>query len=410
MFASDPDVLVVGAGGAGIAAARALAVRGLSCVVLEGGARVGGRARTCDTLGAPFDHGATWLHASARNPLARFAPDALDHDTVRERHLWMGERWATRAEMAAFHEAEAAFHAAVEAAAGKPDLAVADVIPRGGFWDATVAHWEGAQIQAMEVERLSLHDVVASGLEGGNLLPRHGVGGLVAGLAHGLPVRLGARVESLDWSGPGVAAEGAFGRLRARAAIVTVSTGVLAAGGLRFTPALPAAHEQAVHDLPMALLTKFGIRCGDRLGIAPFHGVRTRVTPEQPRPMSFVMWPFGADHIFGFVGGARAWELAPQGPDAVLAAAREELRGIFGAPPLGEGLATSWGTDPLFLGSYSQARVGAAGARAALAQPLAGGRLVFAGEATHGTLAGTIGGAWESGERAASQVLRGGTP
>jgi len=237
------DVLVIGAGAAGIAAARALAARGLSCIVLEAGARVGGRAHSCATLGAVFDHGATWLHAAEQNPLAPHAPDAIHHDAVCERHFWMGDRWATPAELAAFHRADAAFHRAVAIAAHGPDRAVADVIPHGGPWDATVAHWQGAQIQAMEVQHLSTHDIAANSPDGGNLLPREGVGGLVARLAQGLPIRLNARVEALDWSGPGITAQGAFGTLRAAAAIITVSTGVLAAGSASRQPCRCATHK-----------------------------------------------------------------------------------------------------------------------------------------------------------------------
>ena len=401
MLPTNPDVLIIGAGAAGISAARVLRTGGVSCLVLEAGPRIGGRAHTCTTLGAPFDHGATWLHAAERNPLTPFASDALNHDEVRERHLWMGDRWADDTELAGHAAAEEAFFAAMEAAAGGPDVAVAEVIPRGGFWNATIAHWQGAQIQAREVELLSLHDQLANDLEGSNLLPRQGVGGLLAGLAEGLPIHLNAVVQSLDWSGPGVVAQGGFGTLRARAAIVTVSTGVLAAGGIRFTPALPARHAQAIHNLPMGLLNKFAFLASDRLGIPPFHGVRRRVTPAEPRPMSWVMWPFGADHLFGFVGGARAWEL----PDAAAteAAARAEFAGIFGPGHLGRGIVTDWGTDPLFRGSYSQARPGAAGARAVLAEPL--GPLCFAGEATHHGQAGTVGGAWAEGARAAQSWL-----
>jgi monoamine oxidase len=149
----------------------------------------------------------------------------------------------------------------------------------------------------------------------------------------------------------------------------------------------------------MGLLTKFGFRASGRLGIAPFHGIRVRVTAENPRPMSWVMWPFGAGHCFGFVGGARAWELSAAGAAATEAAARAEFAGMFGHGHLGAGLVTDWGENRHFLGSYSQARPGAAEARSVLAEPL--GPLRFAGEATHRGLAGTIGGAWAEGARAA---------
>jgi len=404
MLPTNPDVLIIGAGAAGISAARACAERGLTCIVLEAGPRVGGRCRTTRALGPPLDLGATWLHAANRNPLTAFATDTIDHDTVRERHLWMGDRWADAAELAGFDAAEQAFHAAMDAAAHGPDRAVADVVPQGGFWGPTIAHWQGAQIQAREVTELSLHDQLANDLEGPNLLPRQGMGALLEGLATGLPIRLNAAVQRLDWSGPGVVAQGDFGSLTAGSCIVTVSTGVLAAGGIRFTPGLPDSHARAVEGLPMGLLTKIGFAATDRLGIPPFHGVRCLVSARHPRPMSWVMWPFDQDMLFGFVGGALAWELAAAGPAACEAAARAEFASIFGPGRLGRAVVSDWGENPLFRGAYSQARPGAAGARAALAQPL--GPLRFAGEATHDGLAGTAGGAWLEGARAVVELSR----
>jgi monoamine oxidase len=166
---------------------------------------------------------------------------------------------------AAFTAAEEAFWTAIEAAAadGTPDRAADLAAPTGGPWDATVAHWEGAQICAAELCRMSLHDLAATALDGPNLILRGGVGGLVARLAEGLPVLLDARVEGLRWGVRGVVAEGAFGSVAARAAIVTVSTGVLAAGGIAFDPPLPVATQAAIHALPMGLLTKIGFRADD---------------------------------------------------------------------------------------------------------------------------------------------------
>jgi monoamine oxidase len=126
-----------------------------------------------------------------------------------------------------------------------------------------------------------------------------------------------------------------------------------------------------------------------------------------------MLWPFGRDHVVGFLGGRRAWALARGGgPAAAEATAREELARYIGAaevarifPRGAPAVASSWGEDPLFLGAYSHARPGQAGARAVLrdAAP-AGGRLRFAGEACHARYAATVGGAWASGEYAAEQV------
>jgi monoamine oxidase len=115
--------------------------------------------------------------------------------------------------------------------------------------------------------------------------------------------------------------------------------------------------------------------------------------------------------VVGFIGGDAAWALAREGPTAAEAHARAELARYVGAAEVARSFApgavvTDWATNPLFLGAYSHARVGAAGARAALRDArLAEGRLRFAGEACHARYAGTVGGAWSSGEHAAEQVV-----
>jgi monoamine oxidase len=412
MFPSDPDVLVIGAGCAGIAAARHLAARGRTCLVLEGGARAGGRAFTEDaSLGLPLDHGASWLHQAEDNPLAPLAAAlgiaTLDHDRLRDRRLFAGGGLATPAQRAAYAAAEDAFWTALGTAAadGAPDRPAACAAPRGGPWDATVAHWEGAQICAAELSRMSLHDVAATALDGPNLVMRTGVGGLVARLAQGLPIRLNARVDRLRWGGRGVTAEGGFGSVTACAAIVTVSTGVLGAGGITFDPPLPAATRDAIEALPLGLLTKIAFRADhpDAPDLPPFASLRRAVAQEGDRPMSWISRMFGDPLMIAFCGGARAWEVAGD-PACAEAEARAEAVTVFGrraAAALGRATVTRWAEDPLFRGAYSHAVPGGRDARRTLATPLADGRLCFAGEACHPRFAATVAGAWLSGIEAA---------
>ncbi|MBR0672862.1 flavin monoamine oxidase family protein [Neoroseomonas soli] len=415
MFPSDPDVLVIGAGCAGIAAARELTARGRSCIVLEGGTRVGGRAWTESmSLDAPFDHGASWLHQADDNPLTPLARalgcEMLDHDTVRERRLFAHGRFATGEERRAFAAAEDDFWQAIDAAArdGGPDRPASAAAPPDGPWDATVVHWEGAQICAAELSRMSLHDFAATALDGPNLVLRGGVGGLVARLADSLPVRLAARVDRIAWGAKGVAAEGAFGSVRAHAAIVTVSTGVLATDGIAFDPPLPLATQEAIHALPLGLLTKIAFRADgpDVPDLPPFVSLRRAVEHDGDRPMSWVARLFGDPVFIAFCGGARAWESCGDATRAE-AEAREEAAKVFGpraAAALGRAIVTRWGEDPLFRGAYSHAVPGRQQARRVLGTPLADGRLSFAGEACHPRFAATVAGAWLSGIEAARAV------
>jgi monoamine oxidase len=269
-------------------------------------------------------------------------------------------------------------------------------------------------ISGVEARRFSLRDYAATPIAGRNPQVREGLGTFVARQADGLRVALGCPVERIAAEGPGgsVLLEGPRGRARARGCVVTVSTGVLAAGAIRFEPALPPEVEGAVAGLPQGLLSKVALRAAgpDRLDLPAFGRLGRRVEGEGDRPASWVLWPFGRDHAIGYAGGEAAWELAREGPGAAEAYARAELARYFGAARvrrafLAGAVATRWAEDPLFRGAYSHARVGHAGARAVLRDAaVAGGRLRFAGEACHERSAGTVGGAWESGVRAARAV------
>lgn len=407
---SDTDILVIGAGAAGLAAARAALAGGARVQVLEARGRAGGRALTDASLGPPFDLGATWLHWAERNPLAGLARAhgiALhDADARRREVTFVGSRRITPAEEAAYDAAWAAFEAAVRGHAG-PDVAVAEVIPRGGPWDATVAAWQGPVIAAWSLAAMGLHDFRANLLEGANLLPAGGCGALLARLAGGLPIAFGAAVTRLRWGGRAVVAEGGFGRLVARAAICTLPTPLLLDGALRFDPPLPPDVLRAAHDLPLGAAIKVALKAAgaDRLGLPDNAATDRQMAPgETLIPISF--WPGGQDIASGWIGGPLAVEVEREGPAAAEALLRAEIAARLGhdAPRAFRpgALVSAWGRDPFSRGAYSHGRVGCGGARAVLAAPLAGGRLCLAGEAaaTDG-LAATLAGAWNSGVAAA---------
>jgi monoamine oxidase len=413
---SDCDVVVVGAGVAGLAAAAALRRAGLRCVVIEAADRIGGRAWTTSLVGAPFDHGASWLHAAGRNPLVEIARTHDDHlidsDAIRSEVTIRDGASIGPAEEAAYEAAQTMFERLTQTRLAGPDTSLADAVASAAVmpWMASIVNWEAPVIAAADATALSLRDWHTNRLEGQNLQVEGGMGHFVVrrlGAAAG-PVRLGIAASAIAWDGRHIVVHTSEGPIHAASCIVTVSTGVLASGAIGFTPALPVPVQEAIAGLPMGVLNKVVLRASgaDRLGLPDTCGVEQFVARIGDPAMAFVAWPHGYDHVIGFLGGTVAASLESGGAEAF---ARAQIRFLFGAradAAFAPGaVVTRWAANPLTRGAYAYARPGHAGARAVLAEPLAGGRLVFAGEAlcTDG-LAGTVGGAWLSGQRAAGIV------
>jgi monoamine oxidase len=418
---TDSDVLIIGAGVAGLGAAAAVRDAGRRAVVLEASGRVGGRAWTAypDVLGgAWFDMGAVWFHSAEHNPLVAIASAAGDtllrSDELRQERTFIGNRLATAEELAAYEDAWPRFEAMTDRV-----LATGDDVPLAGItsrlpddpWARTIEAWEGPVICAADAHRLSARDWRSNALNGSNLVPDGGIGAFVQRrLTAGLDIRLNTPVTRISWGGPGgtVMVETPRGTLSAAACVVTVSTGVLASGALAFDPVLPAQVTEAVAALPMGLAMKVALRAtgADRLDLPPHCSVERMVSAPGMTLMPFQCWPFNRDYVQGWIGGSVAWELARAGDAAAVDYALGYLRSMFGGRvdrlfAGGASLVTHWEADPWVRGVYCYALPGQAGAREALAAPLADGHLMVAGEACHVPYAGTLAGAWLSGQAAA---------
>ncbi len=411
------DVVVIGAGVAGLAAAGLLRAAGRRVELIEAGKRIGGRAWTEMIRGRAFDHGAQWLHAAHRNPLVDLAQargQAVGPDGPWSARMHIMDPPGQHADASAYDAAEAAWQATVTARLGGADcsLAEAGAPVAGDPWTATIEAWEGAIIAAGDADNLSLADWHANELDGENYVAAGGLGALVARLLD-TPARLGVRATAVTAEPDGVRVETSSGALRAGAAILTVSTGVLRDERIRFLPGLPLDVLAALDGLPMGLLSKIALRASgtDRLGLPEAAGVFRRAPSRGSPFLSTIFWAGGSDMAVGFIGGSAAWAFASRPEDAG-AFMRAELAATFGhdvsaafAP--GE-LMTGWGADPDFAGAYAYARPGHAGSRAVLAAPLWDGRLALAGEAcAPGGLAGTVAGAYRSGVIAAQRILDG---
>ena len=401
--------MVVGAGVAGLAAAGRLRTAGMRVTLIEAGSRAGGRAWTSLVRGDLFDHGASWLHDADRNPLVAMATPGdrlIDSDKARHERVGVRGRLATAAEQSAYDAAwDSVEQVAAPALLGPDTTLAAGLAPlAGNAWAGLVALWEGAIIAAADADRLGLRDWHRNRLDGRNMVPAEGVGAYVTRKL-ATDVTLDTPATAIRWDGPGVRVDTPSGTIRADAAIVTVSTGVLAAGAIRFHPPLPFNVQAAIAALPMGLLSKVLLPAAgpERLGLPA-----DALVVDQVGRMTFNAWPQGRAHLVGFLGGALAWDAASR-LGAATELARTELRLALGAAALGalgpDTLETVWGTDPLFRGAYAYAGPGDAEQRGALATAFPGERLLFAGEATRTDgLAGTVGGAFLSGIEAAERL------
>lgn len=396
---------IVGAGAAGIAAGRRLAGLGRSVRLVEALPRLGGRAHTVEARGMPLDLGCGWLHSAERNPLAALA--AAEGVAVdRTEAAWGGQLddlGAPAATQAAAWQAYDIFRRRIARTPPASDAA-RDALPAGDPWrpfvDALSGFMNGTGLDDLSVADFLAYDDAASGT---NWRLPAGYGAFIAHLGADLPTALGTTVTAIA-EDRHVRLTTDRGPIEARAAIVTVSTAVLASGAIRFMPAAePQLHAAAA--LPLGLADKVFLALADPAAVPPESHLLGRF--DSAHTASHYLRPFGRPVIECFLGGGFARELESRAAAAAFVVA--ELRGLLGSA-VARGLApiavTAWGREPTILGSYSHALPGHAAARAVLARPVSP-RLCFAGEACSPRDFSTAHGAWQSGIAAAELIAAG---
>jgi monoamine oxidase len=405
---ADHDVAIIGAGAAGIGAARRLIEHGVSVVLLEARERIGGRALTVPTtLGHPVDLGCEWLHSGDRNPWTAIARDRgfTVVETLPDWGARLRRAGASREDEAGWYAARDEFYRRMEAAGNaEPDRAAATLLPPGGRWNAlldAISTWANG----VELDQLSLRDHAHYADSGINWRVREGYGALIAAYGDGLPVRLGSAVQRVDHRGRTILVETSRGSVRVRAALVTLPPTLLAAETIRFTPQLPPAKREAAHGVPLGLANKLFLALDGGSADLPQDG---HFVGELDRAAtgSYQMRPHGRPMVAAYFGGALALELERAGAAAMADFAAGELVGLFGSAirrrlrPLAS---SAWASDAFARGSYSYALPGHADDRAVLTAPV-DDRLFFAGEACSAENFSTAHGAFLSGREAADRI------
>jgi len=410
--AAELDVAIVGAGAAGIAAARKLSAAGRSVRVFEAANYVGGRCLTdMKTFGVPYDLGAHWIHMPDVNPVAKLVNrTGLEiYPAPPGQKLRIGKRYAREGEMEEFLSWLVRSRRAIEDASRKADLSCAQALPKElGDWRASIEFNLGPFGCAKDLSEVSAIDFSKSWERDIDAFCRQGFGTLLAKLGEALPVQLATPVSSIDSRSRGeVILETAKGKLAARAVIVTASTNLLLSGRIAFAPELPKRQLDALNRLKLGSYDHIALEFnGNPLGLQRDDLVFEKAAG--PRTAALLANAGGSTVAYIDVGGAFGRDLAEKGPREMIAFAQDWLGGLFGADirqTVKRSHATQWSREPWVLGAFSAASVGGQPSRRILMEPLRE-RIFFAGEAAHETLWGTVGGAWESGERAADAVIK----
>lgn len=434
---TDADVVVVGAGASGLAAASRLRQMGWRVIVLEGRDRIGGRVDSRTAAGVPCDLGAAWFHSTQDNPLV---PLARRLGMELEETSWFNTQ---------VHDADGTFIPGLEVErshssfkrvmddvfqklrrleSGDPaaDTSLAEAVREsiarlGVEGRPSLTDWQIAYLEndyAEDLPRLSLRVCrYDDDFHGPDLAPVGGYGPLMKHMALDLDIRLGHTVTAIEHSRSPVRLTTTGGTLSASVVLVTLPIGLLRESlgieqdraRIRFSPELPARKVKAATRLGVGLMNKIILRF-DR----PFWPDRRDVFGWTGT--SHGCFPFfvnasrlrGAPVLEALVVGKYARQIEALSDEATVGIAMSSLRTMFGAGvPVPAGFAvTRWGKDPFALGAYSYATVGASVKdREALGETVAN-RLFFAGEATHPTLSGTVHGAYLTGLREAERIAR----
>ena len=417
---SNPDVVVIGGGSSGLAATAELMKQGKSVVCIDAMNRKGGRAYTDHSIfGVPYDMGCHWLHNFSGNQLAKWGKKQknLTIYKLKERYVvYDGSKRIKGMKLSSMYgKIENLLYSDTNY---NKDVPFMDLIPQKLIekpWFDTVHQLMGACTPARDFNMFSPYDdnVNSTGSGKGDGFCTEGYGTLVHQLRKNVPVKVKTIAKEIKWDGNGVKVETNQGTISAKACIVTVSQGVLGAGKIKFTPALPNIKYEAFDGISMGSYNHITFQLKDEFyeefKIKPDAYFMKRIESNgaiSPKGSCGTLRNQGTSISYFDVGGQFGKDLEAEGSEASIDFIKNRLRKAFSSDfdkYFIKAHVTSWGKNPWVLGSYSGAIPGKAKLRKVLKESV-GDKIFFAGEATSGSYA-TCHGADRTGTRAAKELI-----
>ena len=419
---SNPDVVVIGAGAAGLSAMAELMSKGKSVVCIEAMNRIGGRCYTDNSIfGVPYDMGAHWLHGYSSNQLAEYGKKQKgifniykDHDESyrvydgKKKLIWPEDKplWDLYDEIKNI------------ASNATKDVPLIDLIPE----ELKKNEWFGS-VQKIFKSRDYENQTVFDGKlnwrdpgEGDGFCTQ-GYGTLLAHYRKDIPVKLNTIANEIKWNGKDIKVETNNGTITAKACIVTVSTGVLNARKIKFTPDLPKKKYEAFDGIDMTPYHRVTLQLKENFyrdyGISAdtywYKKVENNYLNKEPYPKSSngTLKVCHSNISFFSLKGQFAKDMAKEGDKASIDFILNYLRSVYGSSfdnYFIKAHVSDWIDNPHTIGAWSSAKPGKSKLRKILKKSVQN-KIFFAGEATAGAY-GTVHGADRSGKRVVKELLK----
>lgn len=425
----DTDIIIIGAGVAGLKASKILSKHHIPHMIFEASHRIGGRAYSEHFGdGSWFDLGCSYLHEGEINPFSNIAKTLgirLGDGDQFDLQKWKFGSSSQNTDTAFKDRFIAYFQrcqTVMEIMTSNDDDSMAEIIDWNSPFASVFNHCM-AGLCAADISDLSVADYLNSG-EGLDYPVADGLGNLIAEWGKDVSVELNSVVNKVQWAKDHVRVSTSKGTCTASKALITVSTGILGSGMIRFTPELPDTYIEAISRLPCGVLNKIGMSFTPNTfsnDMAGWHIACPDLDDKSDRDITNDLFIGSADinvaprgysgtnqQAVIFAGGSHGEYLEKQGPAALEDYAKQTMISLFGETILKnlDGvITTAWGNDPWTLGSYSYAHPGAASMRQVLMESIEN-TLFFAGEAASITHYGTCHGAYISGRNTAMRMIR----